>query len=140
MNNENKSKSIITLAGEFKAIAELKDYCNKQYEFVEHLTKEIKHLQQENNHLKSLLVGVVPVLNTNITKIADEEMICIEQIKRLKDLSGVRELSLDETKKLDLLQKNLKLSREGSQEIQATFKPSEVPTQKLLELVIKKES
>ena len=42
---------------------------------------------------------------------SDEEMLCIEQIKILKDKSSSRELDVNDVKKLDLLIKNLRLIR-----------------------------
>lgn len=41
----------------------------------------------------------------------NEEFICIEQIKILKDRSRERELDINDVKKLDLLIKNLRLIR-----------------------------
>lgn len=126
------------MAGEFKAIAELKEYCNKQYEFIENLTREVKTLQDENAHLKSILTSSVPVI-TSLTQLPDEELICLEQIKKLKEIASLRDLSLDEVKKLDLLHKNLKLSRE-TQDQPKVVKKQEYPTAQLLEFVNKKES
>lgn len=137
--NGKSSKSIITLAGEFKEAAELKEYCNKQYEFIENLTNEVARLKDENTHLKSLLTGSIPVINTHVIKLPDEEMICLEQIKKLKDVASIRELSLDEVKKLDLLHKNLKMSREGSQDLPKTFKKKEYSNAQLIEIASKKE-
>lgn len=138
MNKNDNSKSIVTLAGEFKEIAELKDYCNKQFEFVEALTKEVQQLKAKNVHLESLLTKSVPVINTQTVRLTDEELICLEQIEKLRLISQNRELSLDEVKKLDLLHKNLKLTREHVQDV-TPKKKSDFSTQKLLEIV-KKES
>lgn len=138
LNKNDNSLSIVTLAGEFKEIAELKEYCNKQFEFVEALTKEVVLLKERNAHLESLLTKSIPVINTNVVKLTDEEMICLEQIEKLKLISQNRELSLDEVKKLDLLHKNLKMTRQSSQDT-LPVKKTDVTTQKLLEIV-KKES
>lgn len=107
------SKKIVTMAGEFRELAELKDYCNQQYTTLTKTLEENQQLKEEINHLKSLLSGAVPVMQSNVEQviIQDEEMICMMQIQRLRDLAQKRELTLDEVKKLDLLHKNLKLSR-----------------------------
>lgn len=105
---------IITLAGEFKEVAELREYCNHQYTLIAKILQENSSLKEEISHLKTLVVGVVPVFQESFVEpmsLEDEEMICIMQIQRLKDISQKRELTLDEVKKLDLLHKNLKLSR-----------------------------
>lgn len=47
-----------------------------------------------------------------LVNVSAAEIICLEQLDILGSKSAVRELSLDETKRLDLLVKNLKLVRE----------------------------
>jgi hypothetical protein len=95
---------------DFKEMNELQDYANKQYEVIVSLKEQITNLEEENKYLQGL-VGNTTIINP-VSLITDEELICLEQIKKLKDQSKNRELTLDEVKKLDLLHKNLKLIRE----------------------------
>lgn len=73
------------------------------------LKNEIKKLRNEITKYKILLNEVDSDANPDI--ITDEEAICVEQIRRIKENSSVRQLSTDEVKKLDILHKNLKLAR-----------------------------
>ena len=73
------------------------EYMARQQELIERLIKE-------NEELKEQLIAT-PV----ITQDNSEELICLEQIKILKEHSAKRELDINEVKKLDLLIKNLKL-------------------------------
>jgi hypothetical protein len=73
---------------------------------VEDLKTRISNLNQEVIRLKAI------VKKHKIEEdISDEEVICITQIKKLKDESDCRKLSLEETKVLDFLNKNLRIIR-----------------------------
>jgi len=77
---------------------------------------QIKILEEENTKLKHELIKCKILLkeidsDANPNLVSDEEAICVEQIRRLKEVSEDRELSTDEAKKLDILHKNLKLAR-----------------------------
>lgn len=133
---------IITMAGEFREIAELRDYCNQQYSTLTKVLEENQKLKEEIQHLKLLLSGAVPVIsNLEPTKLDDEELICIMQIQRLKDLAQKRELTLDEVKKLDLLHKNLKLARGENTVVVGKNKKDikDVSEAKLIEIAAVKE-
>ena len=73
------------------------------------LRNEIEKLKNEVIKYKILLNEIDSEANPDI--ISDEEAICVEQIHKLKENSGKRQLSTDEVKKLDILHKNLKLAR-----------------------------
>lgn len=80
----------------------------KEFE-IKVLRDELKKLENENSKLRLLnkeLGG-----DADVSSISDEEIICIEQITKLKELSDIGELSNDDIKKFDLLVKNLKLIR-----------------------------
>ena len=91
--------------------------------FTESQHTMINKLQEENNFLKQKLGALERMLveleqrKVNFSSMADEELICIEQIQVLKQKSSTRELSLDEAKRLDLFIKNLRLIREQSTEV-----------------------
>lgn len=133
------SKDIISVE-EFKAQAtkklkskELQDYANAQYQQIEHLKKENDKLVEKITHLESVLSTVVQ----KSTRLAPEEVICIEQIEILKRASMVRELSLDEVKRLDLLVKNLRLIREQSTQVIDTKDYTKVEEHDLLAIARK---
>ncbi len=76
-------------------------------------------LKKENEELKKRIIDLQKRVlsmsrNSLVTEVSTEEVICIEQIERLKIKSTERELTLEEVKRLDLLVKNLKLVREES--------------------------
>lgn len=71
---------------------------------------EIERLKSEVTRLK-LALKEAGVDEDALSDITDEEIICIQQISRLKDYSIDRELDTDEVKRFDVLHKNLKLIR-----------------------------
>lgn len=73
------------------------------------LKDHISNIEKENTKLKILLKEYG--CDESPSSISDEEAICVQQINRLRKVSETRDLSLDETRKLDLLQKNLKIAR-----------------------------
>ena len=73
------------------------------------LRNEIEKLTNEVIKYKILLNEIDSEANPDI--VSDEEAICVEQIRKLKENSSKRQLSTDEVKKLDILHKNLKLAR-----------------------------
>ena len=79
----------------------------------------ISKLLKENEFLKEKLKSLETISRT-FGAPAPEEIICIEQIAKLKERSNGRELSLEEVKRLDLLIKNLRLIKGESTENTAT--------------------
>ena len=94
-------------------------------QFSEQLTKIVDKLQQENAFLKEKLNQLESFAKNGpslgIQKVATEELICMEQIEILRNKSHGRELTLDEVKRLDLLVKNLRLSREQATQVVDTM-------------------
>ena len=80
----------------------------KDFEIIT-LRNEIEKLKNEVLKYKILLNEIDSEANPDI--VSDEEVICIEQIRKLRENSGKRQLTTDEVKKLDILHKNLKLAR-----------------------------
>lgn len=83
---------------------------------------EIATLKGEIEKLRNQVIKYQILLNeidsnANPDLVSDEESICVEQIRKLKDSSGKRTLTSDEVKKLDILHKNLKLSRGESDRV-----------------------
>lgn len=75
----------------------------------------IHQLEQKTNeilHLQELLNGIVPeVGQATPFSLTDEEMIAEFQLKALKATAMTRDLTLDETKRFDLLVKNKRLAK-----------------------------
>lgn len=104
--------SVDKLIEKFKSEAELKTYCNIQFKTITKLNKSIQEKDEEITHLKELLAKSVPLLDKSpegiITESTDEEQICRTQLRRLRDQSMNRELTLEESKKAEIFVKILK--------------------------------
>ena len=109
------------------------DECNlidsgKEFEAIT-LRNEIERLKNEVIKYKILLNEIDSDANPDI--VSDEEVICVEQIHKLKESSGKRQLSTDEVKKLDILHKNLKLARGEGHRVGAKNKMGEMSASEL---------
>lgn len=69
---------------------------------------EIDNLKTEIRHLRSLSPTAVNELNKSGSKMSNEELIAVQELAKLKDISDERALELDEIKKYDVLVKALK--------------------------------
>lgn len=118
--------SISTLAGEFSSIIELQEYCNAQYAALNNSLSRIKEMEAEIEHLKTLIGDSAQLVEKKPElEVSAEQAICEMQIQRLQKAALQRELSLEETKRLDLLIKNLYLSKGQATQInKTTFNPS----------------
>lgn len=94
---------------------ELKEFAQAQQSLIDKLFQENKLLKDKMFQMEGIILNPTP-----------EEIICIEQIEILKKTSKLREFTLDEVKRLDLLIKNLRLVKEQSTENVATPKYREV--------------
>lgn len=107
--------NILTLAGKFKSNVELQEYCNQQYVALEKALKRIHELDLEVAHLKELLAGTTPLVQSEpkveLLPGSAEQSICEIQINMLQDVAKQRPLTLEETKRLDILIKNLYLAK-----------------------------
>lgn len=102
--------SIDNMLEQFKDIAELKAYAEGQSKTIIELSKKNKKLEDENKKLNSLieqerLIGVKSSIQSNIS---DEENIARMQLKLLKTFSDDRELTYEESKKVELYTKIVK--------------------------------
>jgi len=104
--------SIEELRKEFLAKSkpkDVKEFVEKQQELLEKFIRETEDLKKQLAHANE----IIKTLGSPLTLQGDntEELICVEQIKILKDRSRTRELDINDVKKLDLLIKNLRLIR-----------------------------
>jgi len=104
---------VTALAGKFKNRAELQKYCEMLFQSFKSAVQKLQAAEEENKHLKELLSKSVAVIQPTAVKlnIPDEQAIAEMQLQRLKLIAMERELTLDETKRFDLLTKNLYLSK-----------------------------
>lgn len=103
----------------------------KEFEIVA-LRNEVEKLTNEVIKYKILLNEIDSEANPNI--VSDEEVICITQIRKLRENSEKRDLSTDEVKKLDLLHKNLKLARGQNARVGARSKAGKMSVDALAEI------
>lgn len=81
-----------------------KEYVEAQFAVAVALQKRVQELESENSHLKKMLEGTVPLIQNNTIDIgiSNERIICETQIALLKNSAINRELSLEETRKLQI--------------------------------------
>lgn len=106
MSNNPTDKMI----AQFTTLPELQAFCKAQQKTLIDMTKKLKASDDEIKHLKKLLEGAVPLLNppAKINFSAnDEEQIAREQLFLLKQISAEKELSFEETKKVEIFSKIL---------------------------------
>lgn len=115
--------TIDTLAGQFESYSELQKYCDNQYKTLQIIQKENTALKKEIEHLKDLLSSTTTLMSSSVESFqpTNEELICEIQLTKLKDKAFQRELTLEETKRLEILVKSLHAIKEKS--------PSSIPTE-----------
>jgi hypothetical protein len=109
------SDDIDKMIEQYKDVTSLQKYANAQYKTILSLTKKVKLLEQENIELKDLLEKATPVLEEDKKNFliyqdngeSDEEIISRVQLARLKEISLDRELTLEETKRVEIFNKIL---------------------------------
>jgi len=114
----NEVTDITAVAGKFKSRLELQRYSEKLFAAFKQSVEKLQKLEAENAHLKELLNSVVPSVPSPakieepvVFNVPNEQAIAEIQLDRLKKIAMDRDLTLDETKRMDLLVKNLYLSK-----------------------------
>lgn len=120
-SNKNNLKSLRTIADHKKELAKLEKENRAAYKTIDKLIADNKKKEEEIDHLKKLLEDSVPVLvedkkpqETISFNITPEETIAHSQLRRLEETAMKRDLTLEETRKYDLLVKNKRLAQEQS--------------------------
>jgi len=98
-------------SGDLIRINQLEDLLAKQQVFVHSLLDEKKSLEAKIKHLEQLMMSNSRDL---LVSISPEEMTCTEQLSILKANSMVRELTIEEAKKLEIYVKTLQTIRKES--------------------------
>lgn len=115
---------ITTLAGRFTDWCDLQRYSDAQFITLQKANSRIKDLEEQVEHLKSLLSSSVPLMGEQKVDIIPqnvEQSICEIQINKLQKTAMDRELTLEETKRLDLLIKNLYMIKDQNKAIPANY-------------------
>jgi hypothetical protein len=134
--------NIQTLEGKFENLLDLQSYANSQYQVIQKQNELIARLQSEVAQLKSLLSSTV-VADEKLSKfvVSTEQTICEIEIARLKETAIQRGLTLEETKRLDLLVKNLVLSKEQTKEAKPDYsKLASISNATLIEIASQPEA
>lgn len=101
---------------------------------IKKLEKALAEATTENTKLLALIERY-ELSRDDINKITDEEAICIEQIKLLKEQSAFRHFNKEDAQVLEILHRNLKLARGEIIEQNKSKKVRKLSTQELLESV-----
>ncbi|NBX97362.1 hypothetical protein EBQ81_00655 [bacterium] len=107
--------SLNNMFEETKELAEMKAFSEAQQKTIIQLTKKIKQLEEERDHLKKLVESNVPLVTTDEKQsypaekflTSDQEAICRTQLLKLREMALDRELTLEETKKVEIFSKIL---------------------------------
>lgn len=105
-----KISNITELTEGFQDAVILKAENERLIKVIEALRKELMEKTEKLSHMETLMIKTIPAF----VKVSPEEEICEIQIQMLRSVSKDRELTLEETKKLDILIKNKRLSQEQS--------------------------
>ena len=126
---------IESLFGKFKNEEEREQYMNAQLQVITNLTKTSEEQKAKIKHLEVLLKEATRplMLNQPENSISNEELIAQEQINLLKNTSADRELTLEETRKLDTYVKILLAIRGDNKSLKSTV--THLDTKDLLKLV-----
>lgn len=122
-------------------LLKLEDKCIALSQVVDTLLKQVESKEEEISHLKNILGKTVPIIgegNPIAINITDEELIADIQLRKLKEQARIRELTLDEIRKFDLLVKNKRLAQGNATEIEGRTLSKELPKKQLLQIASKK--
>lgn len=125
---------------QYKDFNQLQEFAQAQQTTIIQLSKKIQRLEDERDHLKKLLESSVPLLNEpgriipgNKILTGVEEAICVMQLDRLRDISLERELTLEETRRVEIFSKVLASVKNKSKD--AEDKTKQMSTEELLAAV-----
>lgn len=133
------SKSIDKMAEQFTSPEELKAYSEAQYKTILSLNEKLSIAQKEIEQLKaantklsqeSVIKSTVP--DGSQFKVTDEETACVIQIALLKANALERELTMDETKRLEIFVKTLQIIRNKVETKKPEKDTSKMSTEELM--------
>lgn len=137
-DNDNISRTI----SQYKDWDQLAQFAQAQQTTIVQISKKIQRLEEERDHLKTLLESSVPLIKTESDSVNestenDSEYICTLEIAKLKKISIQRALTYEEVKRLEIHFKMLTQinSRPNKQEKDV----KELSNDRLLELIESKD-
>lgn len=129
-----------TLAQLRSDLAKEQDKFNKMSEVVDNLVRQLEEKEEEISQLKHILSNTTPVAGEiTVSPITDEELIADIQLRKLLSNAKIRELTLDETRKFDLLVKNKRLATGQATNIDKDELPKELSGKSLLQIAYGKK-
>lgn len=102
-----KDNFIEKVAKEFNSVDEMKNYIEAQEKTLVELNRHIIQLENENKNLKTVLDELNVGSGKTDFVVSDEEIICRTQLSLLKNISLERQLTLEESRKVDIYSKIL---------------------------------
>lgn len=125
--------NIDSLISQMKSEEELKAFINSQFKQITQLTKQIKDLEtklleskekvKQNNNLSVINQTQVPTQQQDFSiPSEDSKVIAQVQLKMIKELSFERELTLEETKKVQIFNEILKVKEDKPVTLKANAK------------------
>ena len=120
-------------------LSKAEEQCRNLAQTVDTLIKQLEQKEQEITFLKSAMRQLEsPSDGLIMINPSDEELISDIQLRKLKDSATMRELTLEEVKKFDLLVKNKRLSQNVAPIIDTRKQEmKELPKEKLIEIAMK---
>lgn len=121
-------------------IKKLEEKCLGLSETIDKLLTSLESKEEEISHLKAILSKGPSTPGQVISlELTDEELIADIQLRKLKENARVRELTLDEIKKFDLLVKNKRLAQGNATTIEEKKGlPKDVTPNQLVKIASKK--
>lgn len=124
---------------QYKELSQLQEFAEAQQKTIIQLSKKIQKIEEERDHLKTLLESSVPLIKREGEQSGEkfltsaEEAICVMQLEKLRDISIGRELTLEETRKVEVFSKVLNIARNAPKTIE--IKNKQLSNEELLALV-----
>lgn len=104
---------------------------------IKSLRKKIQELEEENIKLKQVLKDndLLDELDSAVNTMSNEEFICVNEIRKIKELSENGFLEEEDVRKLDILYKNLRAIRGQSPIEKDSKKTKKADVTELLKIV-----
>lgn len=99
------SDSFDKMVEEFTNHAELLEFSKAQHKTIVELTRKVQNLEKKLKNTNNS--KLIKKEHSDILKVSDEEIICRTQLNLLREIAMERELTLEETRKVDMYSKIL---------------------------------
>lgn len=109
-----------------KSIEEWQKFAEKQLLTIQFLQSANAQLQKEIDELKVLLAKSVPLVGQGPVEkiiVSPEQALLDDQISMIQQRAYLKELNLEDVKKLDILLKNKKVLRDEAKTLEGKSKP-----------------